>query len=108
MVSKCTSDNRYCRLGFLQFFALLSIHVFIQEHVNVAIYKTYSGREYNPTNVLLPTVTGITTLGIDHEDILGPKIQNITWYKGGIFKPGVPAFSSPQVPAAAEVLQQVV
>lgn len=106
VVANFAIKNEYRRLGFLQFFTLLSVHIFIKEGVDAAIYETHHGGEYDPTNVLLPTVTGITTLGMDHEDILGPKIENIAWHKGGILKSGAPAFSSPQTPAAVQVLQQ--
>jgi folylpolyglutamate synthase len=90
---------------YRQFLMLLSIHVFSTQGVDVAIYETHSGGEYDCTNIIQPTVTGITTIGIDHVRLLGTSIQDIAWHKAGIFKPGKPAFSSSQEPAAAVVLQ---
>jgi folylpolyglutamate synthase len=84
---------------------LLSVHIFVKAKVDVAIYETGCGGEYDTTNVVQPDVTGITTLGLDHTRKLGPAIENIAWQKAGIFKPGAPAFSCPQVPAAMGVLQ---
>ena len=92
--------------GYLQILMLMSVHTFIQEKVDVAIYETHSGGEFCSTNILEPIVTGVTTLGLDHTDVLGPRIENIAWHKAGIFKTGIAAFSSPQEPAAAKVLQQ--
>ncbi|RQM07492.1 hypothetical protein DH86_00003006, partial [Scytalidium sp. 3C] len=37
---------------------------------------------------------------------LGPSLENIAWHKAGIFKQGAQAYSSPQVPEAAEVLRK--
>lgn len=92
---------------YLQLLALLSIHVFIKENVDVAIYETHSGGEFDATNIIeKPVVTGITTIGMDHVEILGPAISDISWHKAGIFKLGRPAFSAPQEPAAAAVLQR--
>lgn len=85
---------------------LVSVHAFIREGVDVAIYETHSGGEYDATNVIQkPIVTGITTIGMDHVEQLGPSIENIAWHKSGIFKPGSPAFSTLQESAAAEVLK---
>ncbi|KAL8856796.1 MAG: hypothetical protein Q9178_006633 [Gyalolechia marmorata] len=92
---------------YLQLLYLTSIHTFIREGIDVAIYETHNGGEYDATNVIQkPVVTGVTTIGMDHVEQLGPKIENIAWHKAGIFKHGSPAFSSFQEPAAATVLQQ--
>ncbi|KAI4282731.1 MAG: hypothetical protein L6R38_002735 [Xanthoria sp. 2 TBL-2021] len=92
---------------YLQLLLLISVHAFIREGVDVAIYETHNGGEYDATNVIQkPVVTGVTTIGMDHVEQLGPLIENIAWHKAGIFKHGSPAFSTFQEPAAATVLQQ--
>lgn len=86
---------------------LISVHVFIREKTDVAIYETHNGGEFDATNVIpKPVVTGITTIGMDHVDQLGPSLENIAWHKSGIFKHGCPAFSTLQEPAVAAVLQR--
>lgn len=91
---------------FLQFLALLALHTFIREEVEATIYETHHGGEYDATNVVRkPIVTGITSIGLDHIAQLGPTIEDIAWHKAGIFKSGTPAFSAPQEPAVAAVLQ---
>lgn len=85
---------------------LVSVHAFIREGVDVAIYETHNGGEYDATNIFQkPVVTGITTIGMDHVEQLGPSIETIAWHKAGVFKHGTPAFSTLQEPAAAEVLR---
>ena len=91
---------------FLQLLMLVSTYAFIREGVDVAVYETHSGGEFDATNVIqTPVVTGITTIGLDHVEQLGPAIENIAWHKAGIFKTGRPAFSVPQEHGAATVLQ---
>jgi folylpolyglutamate synthase len=90
---------------YRQFLMLLSFHVFVSERVDVAIYETHVGGEFDCTNVVVPVVTGITAIGMDHVRALGPSIENIAWHKAGIIKRNVPAFSDHQEPAVAEVLQ---
>ncbi|KAJ5407315.1 folylpolyglutamate synthase [Penicillium sp. CMV-2018d] len=90
---------------YLQFLALLAFHAFIRENVDVAIFETHHGGEYDATNVIpRPVVTGITSLGMDHIEQLGPTIENIAWHKAGILKPGAPAFSVPQEAGPMKVL----
>lgn len=82
---------------FLQFFALLAFHVFIKERVDVAIVETHCGGEFDATNFIRsPVVTAVTTLGMDHVDLLGPRIEDIAWHKAGIFKTGAQALSTEQ------------
>ena len=85
---------------------LVSVHTFIREGVEVAIYETHNGGEYDATNVFpKPVVTGIASIGEDHIKQLGPTIENIAWHKAGIFKSGRPAFSAMQEPEIAAVLR---
>ena len=51
-----------------------------------------------------PVACGITSLGYDHTDILGDTLEQIAWQKGGIFKPGHPAFTVSQEPGPLQVL----
>lgn len=86
---------------------LVSVHTFIREKVDAAIYETHHGGNYDATNVFSePIVTGITTIGMDHVRQLGPSLDNIAWHKAGILKSGRPAFSAPQDPLAAAVLER--
>ena len=63
---------------YLQLLMLVSTHTFIRKGVDVVIYETYIGGEYDSTNVFQnPVVTGITTIGMDHIEQLGPMIENI-------------------------------
>lgn len=90
---------------YLQLLALLAFHTFIREGVDAAIFETHHGGEYDATNVIEnPVVTGITSLGMDHIEQLGPMIENIAWHKAGIFKHAAPAFSVPQEAGPAEVM----
>ena len=92
---------------YLQLLTLLSYHVFMTENVDVAIYETHLGGEFDATNIVeSPTITAVTSIAMDHVNLLGPTIENITWHKAGIFKQGCLAFSTTQLPAVTRVLQQ--
>ena len=85
----------------------MAFHTYMSEGVDTAIIECGIGGEYDTTNVLVrPTVTGITSLGIDHTAMLGNTIEEISWHKGGIMKASAPCFTAPQPPSAIEVLRK--
>ncbi|PKI31603.1 folylpolyglutamate synthase isoform X3 [Punica granatum] len=90
-----------------QFLTLLAFKVFISEEVDVAIIEVGLGGKRDSTNVIkAPVVCGITSLGMDHMETLGHTLGEIASHKAGIFKPGVPAFTAPQLSEAMDVLQE--
>ncbi|KKA28252.1 hypothetical protein TD95_002425, partial [Thielaviopsis punctulata] len=94
------------RPNYARYLTLLAYHVFLREGVDAAVFETGIGGEYDATNITAqPAVTGISMLGIDHIFVLGDTVDKIAWHKAGIMKTGSPAFSVPQVPAAAAVLR---
>ena len=87
---------------YLQLLALTSYHVFISEHVDVAIYEIHLGEEYDATNIVRnPVITAVISIAMDHVKPLGPTIEEIAWHKAGIFKRGSLAFSTVQLSAVA-------
>lgn len=73
--------------GYFRYLTLMAFHVFLREEVDVGIFEVGVGGRYDSTNVLEnPLVTGITSLGYDHQGILGKTLAEIAWHKAGIFK----------------------
>ncbi|TAQ87649.1 hypothetical protein B7494_g4013 [Chlorociboria aeruginascens] len=92
---------------YFRFLTLLSYHIFLSEDVDVAVYETGVGGEYDGTNIVeSPAVTGITSLGIDHTFSLGETIEEIAWHKAGIQKAGVKSFTVNQVPSAMDIIKK--
>ena len=56
------------------------------------------GGRLDATNVINPLVTGITSVGMDHMEILGESLEEIAWEKAGIMKIDVPMFITKDVP----------
>lgn len=67
---------------------------FRKEQVDIAVVEVGAGGRFDLTNILEPTLTVITSVGIDHTATLGATIADIAWHKAGIIKPGVPVVSS--------------
>lgn len=57
---------------------------------DVGVVEVGAGGRYDLTNVIVPVVSVITTVGLDHTETLGETIAEIAHHKAGIIKAGVP------------------
>lgn len=93
--------------AYFKFLTVMAYYVFLKEKVDVAIIEVGIGGQYDSTNVIKsPYVCGVTSLGLDHVNILGDTIEKIARQKAGIFKQGVAAFTAPQPKEALAVLSE--
>lgn len=67
---------------------------FFDESVDIAIIETGLGGRLDSTNVVIPEISIITDISMDHENILGDTIADITKEKCGIIKQSVPVITS--------------
>jgi dihydrofolate synthase/folylpolyglutamate synthase len=75
--------------------------------VDVAVVEVGLGGRLDATNVLMPEVSIITSLSLEHTYLLGDTLDKIAYEKAGIVKPGVPAVTAPQRDEARIVLETV-
>jgi len=87
--------------SFFEFMTAMAFLRFAAESVDVAMIETGLGGRLDATNVLRPALCVITSIGMDHTDLLGDTIEAIAAEKAGILKPGVPVVLG-RVPAAAD------
>lgn len=79
---------------------------FARSGVDVAVIETGLGGRLDSTNVVRPVVAGVTSIGIDHVEVLGNTRESIAFEKAGIFKPGAPAAIGEPDPAVGALLAQ--
>ena len=83
----------------------IGFQVFAEKQVDLAVVEVGLGGRLDATNVVYPLVSVITSLSMDHINILGDTIEKIAAEKGGIIKPGRPTILAPQwSDSAAEVI----
>ncbi len=84
----------------------LAFKYFADERVDVAVIEVGLGGRLDGTNVILPVVAAITSVGYDHTDVLGETIEAIALEKAGIAKPRVPLVLAPMPAAALQVIER--
>lgn len=92
---------------FFEAYLAMALVLFRERGVELAVLETGLGGRLDATNTCEPVACAITTLGLDHTEILGNTIEQIAREKAGILKAGVPAVYAPQDAAAEAVLWEV-
>jgi len=85
----------------------LAFLFFSREKVDIAVVEVGLGGRLDATNIILPEVSVITSLFLDHISILGDTLDLIAAEKGGIIKPGIPVVCAPQEDVALAVLEDI-
>jgi len=93
------------RPSFFETMTALGFLHLAETGVEVAVVEVGLGGRLDATNVLVPRVSVITPIGMDHERFLGSTLAAIAGEKAGIIKPGVPVVSGRQAQEAQQVLR---
>ncbi|NCY21473.1 hypothetical protein EBX31_05910 [bacterium] len=84
----------------------IALRIFREERVDFVVWETGLGGRLDATNVVSPELCLLTSLGRDHEEILGRGYAKIGREKAGILKRGVPFFAVPWPKEAAKILHR--
>jgi dihydrofolate synthase/folylpolyglutamate synthase len=79
---------------------------FAEEKVDIAVIEVGLGGRLDGTNVIMPLVAAITSIGFDHMDVLGETLEDIAREKAGIAKQAVPLVISIESPEARAVVDE--
>lgn len=79
--------------SFFEFTTIMAFEYFYQKKVDYAIIEVGLGGRLDSTNIINPIITAITNVALDHQDVLGKTIEEITTEKAGIIKSHIPIIS---------------
>ncbi|MBN1399955.1 MAG: bifunctional folylpolyglutamate synthase/dihydrofolate synthase [Anaerolineae bacterium] len=85
----------------------LAMWYYAERQIDVGIFEVGLGGRLDATNVLTPLVSVITSISLDHVQVLGDTLAAIAREKAGIIKPSVPVVSAPQSPEAMHVIEAI-
>jgi dihydrofolate synthase/folylpolyglutamate synthase len=82
-------------LTYFEVGAALGFLAAAEAAVDVAVLEVGLGGRLDATNLCRPVATAITSIALDHTELLGDSLGAIAHEKAGIAKPGVPMFLAP-------------
>lgn len=94
-------------LTYFELSAAIAFWYFSDEKADIAIYETGLGGRLDATNILRPEVSVITSIGLDHMDILGSSIEEIATEKAGIIKPGTQVVTGHLTQKAFKIVKRI-
>ncbi|MDQ0174332.1 bifunctional folylpolyglutamate synthase/dihydrofolate synthase [Bacillus chungangensis] len=85
----------------------MAIYYFARiQPVDIAIFEVGLGGRFDSTNVLQPIISVITTIGMDHMQILGETIEEIANEKAGIIKEHVPLITAAKQKTVRDIFKR--
>tara|TARA_B100000900_G_scaffold66941_1_gene52138 strand:- start:104 stop:1303 length:1200 start_codon:yes stop_codon:yes gene_type:complete len=77
-------------MSFFEMTVALAFDYFAEKKVDIAVIEVGLGGRLDSTNIIIPEISIITNISLDHTNLLGDKIEDIAKEKAGIIKPSVP------------------
>lgn len=79
---------------FFELVTAIAFLYFREQKVDYAVIEVGLGGRFDATNVIIPLVSAITNISLEHTDILGKDIASIASEKAGIIKENVPVVTA--------------
>ncbi|WP_126993559.1 bifunctional folylpolyglutamate synthase/dihydrofolate synthase [Thermosipho globiformans] len=76
--------------SFFEFATALAFEIDKEENVEISTIEVGLGGRFDATNVIIPKVSVITTVSLEHTKILGNSLEKIAYEKAGIIKENRP------------------
>lgn len=105
--NKYTNEFKPISPSFFEWSTALAFKYFKEEQTDLNIIETGLGGRLDSTNIINPELSIITTIGLDHQKILGNTLNEIAKEKGGIIKNGIPILLGPDISTTKPVLEKI-
>lgn len=94
------------KLNYFEILTVCALIYFAEKKCDYVVLETGLGGLHDATNFIAPEVCAVTSVGIDHKDVLGATLKEIAAQKAGIIKKGVPCVLGAMPRAALKVMQK--
>ncbi|HFI2432683.1 TPA: folylpolyglutamate synthase/dihydrofolate synthase family protein [Streptococcus suis] len=99
--------TRYEPFRYFEVMVLIMFLYFQDQQLDVALVEVGIGGLLDTTNVVAPALSVITSIGLDHQDLLGSTLGEIAEQKAGIIKENVPVVLGPLCPETTAICRQI-
>ncbi|HZW62431.1 MAG TPA: folylpolyglutamate synthase/dihydrofolate synthase family protein [Flavobacteriaceae bacterium] len=94
------------QLSFFEMTVGMAFDYFSKQKVDIAIIETGLGGRMDSTNIILPEISVITNISLDHTQVLGNSLQEIAAEKAGIIKANTPVIIGEKQDETTAVFQE--
>jgi dihydrofolate synthase/folylpolyglutamate synthase len=93
--------------SFFEFMTAMALLQFARRRCDIAVIEVGLGGRLDATNIVVPEVSVITSIGLDHCEFLGERLEQIAAEKSGIIKPGRPVVMGRVPPEAEATIRRI-
>ncbi len=97
----------YGEITTFEILTALAFAFFMERRVDFQVLEVGLGGRLDATNVVMPRIAVITSISLDHAEVLGDSLAKIAGEKAGIIKPGTLVISAPQSNEVEGVIEEV-
>ncbi|MFS4581410.1 bifunctional folylpolyglutamate synthase/dihydrofolate synthase [Phaeobacter sp. C3_T13_0] len=105
VLDECYAKNGGETITYFEITTVAGLLAFSRTAADYTLLEVGLGGRLDATNVIIPEVSVITPISIDHEQFLGNTLAKIAGEKAGIIKRGVPVVVGPQPEEAMNVIE---
>ncbi|NQJ70951.1 bifunctional folylpolyglutamate synthase/dihydrofolate synthase [Streptococcus suis] len=98
---------RYEPYRYFEVMVLIMFLYFQDQQPDLALVEVGIGGLLDTTNVVAPALSLITSIGMDHQDLLGSTLGEIAEQKAGIIKQNVPVVLGPLCPETTAICRHI-
>ncbi|MDG4516237.1 bifunctional folylpolyglutamate synthase/dihydrofolate synthase [Streptococcus suis] len=98
---------RYEPFRYFEVMVLIMFLYFQDQQPDLALVEVGIGGLLDTTNVVAPALSLITSIGMDHQDLLGSTLREIAEQKAGIIKESVPVVLGPLSPETTAICRHI-
>jgi len=91
--------------SFFEVVTAMAFKYFADKNVDIAVIEVGMGGRLDCTNIIMPVLSVITNISMDHTQFLGSSLELIAIEKSGIIKQGVPVVIGETVPETRPVFE---
>ncbi len=89
-INKHFNSFNNINMSFFEMTVAMAFNHFSKYNVDIAVIETGLGGRLDSTNIINPEISIITNISLDHTNLLGKTIEEITKEKAGIIKKNTP------------------
>lgn len=103
-IEELRADTRLPPLSFFEYTTLLAFEAFRDARCDIVALEVGLGGRLDSTNIVIPEVSVITSISLEHQRILGDTLAKIAREKAGVLKPGVSCIVGARAPSARRAI----
>ena len=106
-IDEVNRRHDYGEITTFEILTALAFAFFMGRQVDFQVLEVGLGGRLDATNVVMPRIAMITSISLDHAEVLGDSMPEIAGEKAGIIKPGTLVISAPQPKEVEAVIEEV-